>query len=91
MKYLYASSNTIHYPINSHYGAVAKSSAYGITGTGFASQYLLQLEWVYKGPMGRCKATTHSSSLTTVLLLTFCPRQMAQMITGVCAHDMHVL
>ena len=36
--------------------------------------------------MGRCEATTPSS-----LSLTSCPRQTAQLITGVCAHDRCVL
>ena len=51
-------------------GAVAMSSANGLVVTGFASRYRLQTEWVFKGPMGRCKATTHSYFSLTGLLLT---------------------
>ena len=41
-------------------GAVATSSANGLVGTGFTSQYRLQQRAGFKGPMGRCKATTPS-------------------------------
>ena len=42
-------------------GTVAKSSANGWLGTEFASQYCgSNPQEVFKGPMGRCKATTHS-------------------------------
>ena len=44
-------------------GAVAKASANGLVGTGFASRYRYR---VFKGPMGGCMATTPSSlSLTS--------------------------
>ena len=52
-----------------HDGAVVKSSANGLIGTGFASQYRLQPSagcWFFKCSMGRYKATTPSSfSLTS--------------------------
>ena len=41
-------------------GAVTMSSANGLVGTGFVSRYRLQPERVFKGPMGKCKATTAS-------------------------------
>ena len=45
---------------------MAKSSANGLVGTGFASQYWLHPRASFKCPMGRCKATTPSSfSLTS--------------------------
>ena len=76
--------------------AVAMSSANELVGAGFASRYSLQPRVGFKGPMGRCLATTPSSlSLTsnrvTINLLTFCPRQTVQLITGVCANDRRVL
>ena len=47
-------------------GAMAKSLANGLVGTGFVSRYRLQPIADFKGPMGRCKATTPSSlSLTS--------------------------
>ena len=47
-------------------GAVFMSSANGLVGTGFASQYRLQPRAFFKDPMGRCMATTPSSlSLTS--------------------------
>ena len=47
-------------------GTVAMSSANGVVGTGFASQYQLQPRAGFKNPMGRCMATTPSSlSLTS--------------------------
>ena len=77
-------------------GAVVMSSANGLVGTGFTSRYRLQPRAVFKGPMIRCKANTHSflsrtSNRVTIKLLTFCPRQTDQMITVVCAHDRCVL
>ena len=47
-------------------GAVVMSSANGPVGTGFASHTGSNPERVFKGPMGRCMATTLSSlSLTS--------------------------
>ena len=47
--------------------AVAISSADGLIGTGFASRYRLQPRtFFFKGPMGRCKATTPSSNKITI-------------------------
>ena len=47
-------------------GAIAMSSANGLVGTGFACRYRIQPRPGFKGPMGRCKATTPSSfSLTS--------------------------
>ena len=64
-------------------GAVAVSSANGLVHTGFASRYRLQ---------PRCKNRTLSSlSLTFNRVTTFSPRQLAQLKTGVCAHDRRVL
>ena len=47
--------------------AVAMSSVNGLVDTGFASRYRLQPRvGFFKGPMGRCNATTPSSfSLTS--------------------------
>ena len=42
-------------------GVVAMSSPNGQVGTGFASRYRLQPRGIFKGPMGRGKATTPSS------------------------------
>ena len=59
---LYSCSASIHK--TGPAGAVAKSSANGLVGTGFASRS--NPERVFKDPMGRCKATTPSSlSLTS--------------------------
>ena len=53
-------------------GAVAISLANGLVGTGFASQYWLQPRVDFKGPVGRCKATTPSSfSLTSNRFTTY--------------------
>ena len=41
-EYICASGNTTHYSIHACEGAVAKSSANGMVGTGFASRYWLQ-------------------------------------------------
>ena len=58
--------------------AVTMSSANGLVGTGFESQYRLQPRASFKGPLGRCKATTSSSfSLTSNMVRTFCPGQTA--------------
>ena len=51
----------IHTYITGADGAVAMSSANGLVGTVFASRYWLQPQRVFKGPMGRCMATTPSS------------------------------
>ena len=50
-------------------------------------------ERVLKGPVRRCKATHYTFSLTNITgpLLTYCPRQTAQLITGVCDHGRCVL
>ena len=68
-------------------GTVAMSSANGLVGNEF---FLFKAQWV-----GRCKATTPSSlSLTSNRVTTnpnYCPRQTAQLITGVCGHDRRVL
>ena len=42
-------------------GAVAMSSTNELVDTGFASRYRLHPKWVFKGPMGRYRATTPSS------------------------------
>ena len=46
-------------------GSVAKSSAKGLVGTGFASRYRLQPKQVFKGTMSRCNVTTPSALLLT--------------------------
>ena len=53
-------------------GAVGKSKANGLVGTGFTSQYRLQLRaGFFKGPLGRCKPTTpFSFSLTSNTVTT---------------------
>ena len=75
-------------------GAVVMSSCNGLVGTGFAShQYQLQPNWFLKTqwigvwPLHLLL----SPSPLTELLLTICPRQTAQLITGVCAHNRHML
>ena len=80
-------------------GAVAKSSASGFGRYWVHISVSAPIHSVFlkvSGPVGRCKATTPSSfSLTsnrvTTNLLTYCPRQTAQLITGVCAHDRRAL
>ena len=67
--------------------AMAKSSANGQGGTGFASGYRLILRAGFKSPMGRCKATTHSSFSLTSNRVTI----NYQLITGVCGQDRHEL
>ena len=69
--------------------AVVMSSANGLVGTGLASRYQLILRGFFKGLMGRYTPTTPflSQQPLTGLLLTYSPRQITQMITGVCAHD----
>ena len=52
-------------------GVSAMSSVNRLVGTGFASRYRLQPRDVFKGPVGRCKATTPSSlSLTSNTVTT---------------------
>ena len=46
-------------------GAVAMSSANGLVGTGSHLGTGSNPVRVFKGPMGRCKATTHSSLTLT--------------------------
>ena len=46
--------------LNSPDGEVVNILASGLVGTGFPSQYWLQPMEVFKGPLGRCKATTPS-------------------------------
>ena len=58
----------------------------GLVGTGFTSRYQLQ-------PSSGHYTLFSLSNLQQgyYYLLTFCPRQTAQLITGVCAHDKSVL
>ena len=67
---------------------MAKSSANGLIGNGFTSQYWLQPRAGFFYPVGRCKATTPSFlTNNSQNLLTHCSRQTAQTAGCVCVQD----